>query len=178
MIECNCSFLLCSSAIVPAVLCGYPRSPREEAGPLKGSPVSVRLRPGVPDRRYRHACFGPRPGRMPGACPDHHDRACQSGTGRAAANPARWPALLLFRGAHRQTPSGTQLRIMLLQHRLATGESLVKMHVQFKVHSGPHRAGVAHCPALPHVVHRVKRVIYIKTDGGSRLPVRTVSGQW
>ena len=24
-----------------------PRSPREEAGPLKGSPVSVRLRPGV-----------------------------------------------------------------------------------------------------------------------------------
>ena len=25
-----------------------PRSPREEAGPLKGSPVSVRLRPGAP----------------------------------------------------------------------------------------------------------------------------------
>ena len=34
-------------AIVRAVLWGRPRSPRAEAGPLKGSPVSVRLRPGV-----------------------------------------------------------------------------------------------------------------------------------
>ena len=34
-------------AIVRAVLWARPRSPRAEAGPLKGSPVSVRFRPGV-----------------------------------------------------------------------------------------------------------------------------------
>src|SRR5487761_1374314 len=33
-----------------AVLYGHPRSPTEEAGPLKGSPVSVRLRPGARKR--------------------------------------------------------------------------------------------------------------------------------
>jgi hypothetical protein len=44
---------------MPAVLCDHPRSPREEAGPLKGSPVSVRLRPGVPDL-WRSAGFAQR----------------------------------------------------------------------------------------------------------------------
>jgi hypothetical protein len=34
-------------AIARTVLWGHPRSPREEAGLLKGPPVSVRLRPGV-----------------------------------------------------------------------------------------------------------------------------------
>src|SRR5258707_9332590 len=37
-----------------------PRSPREEAGPLKGSPVSVRLRPGV-----RPSCLDPAPATEP-----------------------------------------------------------------------------------------------------------------
>src|SRR5258708_9581602 len=37
-----------------------PRSPREEAGPLKGSPVSVRLRPGG-----RPSCLDPAPATEP-----------------------------------------------------------------------------------------------------------------
>ncbi len=69
-----------------------PRSPREEAGPLKGSPVSVRLRPGalaaccLPDtgrrRRFLDICPGGRPPGAPGA---GLRPAWRAGVGRAAA---------------------------------------------------------------------------------------------
>jgi hypothetical protein len=44
-----------------------PRSPREEAGPLKGSPVSVRLRPGARPVSPHLTCWGSRQGQQRGA---------------------------------------------------------------------------------------------------------------